>query len=157
MEITLLVIGKTNAKFLVEGVEEYCKRLKYYVPFTIEYLPDIRNTKKLSEMQQKEAEGVLFLSAFNNSDFVVLLDERGKEMTSVQYSAYLQKKMLSGLRRLVFVVGGPYGFSDAVYERANDKISFSKMTFSHEMIRVFFVEQLYRAMTILRGEPYHHE
>ncbi len=157
MDITLLVIGKTNSKYLVEGIEEYCRRLKYYVSFNIHYLPDIKNTKKMSEQQQKDAEGMQFLSVVNNSDYVVLLDERGKEMTSMQYSEYLQKKMLSGLRRLVFVVGGPYGFSNAIYERANDKISFSKMTFSHEMIRLFFVEQLYRGFTILNGEPYHHQ
>ena len=157
MEITLLVIGKTNSKYLIEGIEEYCKRLKHYIPFSIQYLPDIKNTKKLSEQQQKDAEGTQFLASLNNADFVILLDERGKEMTSVQYADFLQKKMLSGLRRLVFIVGGPYGFSDAVYSRANDKLSFSKMTFSHEMIRLFFVEQLYRGMTILRGEPYHHE
>lgn len=157
MEITLLVIGKTNSKYLIEGIEEYCKRLKHYIPFSIQYLPDIKNTKKLSEQQQKYAEGTQFLASLNNADFVILLDERGKEMTSVQYAEFLQKKMLSGLRRLVFIVGGPYGFSDAVYSRANDKLSFSKMTFSHEMIRLFFVEQLYRGMTILRGEPYHHE
>lgn len=157
MEITLLVIGKTNSKYLIEGIEEYCKRLKHYIPFSIQYLPDIKNTKKLSEQQQKDAEGTQFLASLNNADFVILLDERGKEMTSVQYAEFLQKKMLSGLRRLVFIVGGPYGFSDAVYSRANDKLSFSKMTFSHEMIRLFFVEQLYRGMTILRGEPYHHE
>ncbi len=157
MDITLLVIGKTNSKYLVEGIEEYCRRLKYYVSFNIHYLPDIKNTKKMSEQQQKDAEGMQFLSVVNNSDYVVLLDERGKEITSMQYSEYLQKKMLSGLRRLVFVVGGPYGFSNAIYERANDKISFSKMTFSHEMIRLFFVEQLYRGFTILNGEPYHHQ
>lgn len=157
MDITLLVIGKTNSKYLVEGIEEYCRRLKYYVSFNIHYLPDIKNTKKMSEQQQKDAEGMQFLTVVNNSDYVVLLDEKGKEMTSMQYSEYLQKKMLSGLRRLVFVVGGPYGFSNAIYERANDKISFSKMTFSHEMIRLFFVEQLYRGFTILNGEPYHHQ
>lgn len=157
MDITLLVIGKTNSEYIVKGVEEYCKRLKHYIPFCIHYLPDIKNTKKLSEQQQKEAEGEQFLSNLHNSDFVILLDERGKEMTSMQYADFLQKKMLSGLRRLVFVVGGPYGFSESVYKRANDKISFSKMTFSHEMIRLFFVEQLYRGMTILRSEPYHHD
>ena len=151
MEITLLVIGKTNSKYLIEGIEEYCKRLKHYIPFSIQYLPDIKNTKKLSEQQQKDAEGTQFLASLNNADFVILLDERGKEMTSVQYADFLQKKMLSGLRRLVFIVGGPYGFSDAVYSRANDKLSFSKMTFSHEMIRLFFVEQLYRGMSFLRG------
>lgn len=157
MDITLIVIGKTNARYLIDGIEEYIKRLKHYISFQIQYLPDIKNTKKLSEQQQKEAEGEAFISSLRQGDNVILLDEHGTEMTSMQFSDFLQKKMNSGLRRLVFIVGGPYGFSKAMYERADGKISFSKMTFSHEMIRLFFTEQVYRAMTILRGEPYHHE
>lgn len=157
MEIALLVIGKTNSKYLIEGIEEYCKRLKHYIPFSINYIPDIKNTKRLSSEQQKEAEGRLFMDYFNPSDVVILLDENGKEYTSIEFSNYLQKKMASGIRRLLFVVGGPYGFSKNVYDRADGKLSLSRMTFSHEMIRLFFVEQVYRAMTILKGEPYHHE
>ncbi len=157
MEITLLLIGKTASKYLQPGIDDYCKRLKHYVPFSVQYLPDIKNTKKMSEDQQKEAEGLQFLNFFNQSDCVILLDERGNEFTSMQFSDFLQKKMSSGLRRLIFVVGGPYGFAQSVYNRANGKISLSKMTFSHEMIRLFFIEQIYRAMTIMRGEPYHHE
>lgn len=157
MEITLIVIGKTNAKYLIEGLDEYTRRLKHYISYNINILPDIKNTKKLSEEQQKETEGKLILNALKPGDFIVLLDERGKEFSSMQFSDYLQRKMNSGLRRLVFVVGGPYGFSKDVYNKADEKLSLSKMTFSHEMIRLFFTEQIYRAMTIIRGEPYHHE
>ena len=157
MEISLIVIGKTNARYLQEGIEEYIKRLKHYIPYSITVLPDIKNTKKLTEEQQKEAEGKLMLDALKPGDCLVLLDERGKEFTSVAFADYLQRKMNAGLRRLVFVIGGPYGFSQSVYDRADEKISLSKMTFSHEMIRLFFTEQIYRAMTIQRGEPYHHQ
>ena len=157
MEISLIVIGKTNARYLQEGIDEYIKRLKHYIPYSITVLPDIKNTKKLTEEQQKEAEGKLMLDALKPGDFLVLLDERGKEFTSVAFADYLQRKMNAGLRRLVFVIGGPYGFSQSVYDRADEKISLSKMTFSHEMIRLFFTEQVYRAMTIQRGEPYHHQ
>ena len=157
MEISLIVIGKTNARYLQEGIEEYIKRLKHYIPYSITVLPDIKNTKKLTEEQQKEAEGKLMLNALKPGDCLVLLDERGKEFTSVAFADYLQRKMNAGLRRLVFVIGGPYGFSQSVYDRADEKISLSKMTFSHEMIRLFFTEQIYRAMTIQRGEPYHHQ
>ena len=157
MEISLIVIGKTNARYLQEGIEEYIKRLKHYIPYSITVLPDIKNTKKLTEEQQKEAEGKLMLDALKPGDCLVLLDERGKEFTSVAFADYLQRKMNAGLRRLVFVIGGPYGFSQSVYDRADEKISLSKMTFSHEMIRLFFTEQVYRAMTIQRGEPYHHQ
>ena len=157
MEITLIVIGKTNAKYLIEGLDEYTRRLKHYITYNINILPDIKNTKNLTEEQQKETEGKLILNALKPGDFLVLLDERGKEFSSMQFSDYLQRKMNSGLRRLVFVVGGPYGFSKDVYNKANEKLSLSKMTFSHEMIRLFFTEQIYRAMTIIRGEPYHHE
>ena len=157
MEISLIVIGKTNARYLQEGIDEYMKRLKHYIPYSITVLPDIKNTKKLTEEQQKEAEGKLMLNALKPGDCLVLLDERGKEFTSVAFADYLQRKMNAGLRRLVFVIGGPYGFSQSVYDRADEKISLSKMTFSHEMIRLFFTEQIYRAMTIQRGEPYHHQ
>lgn len=157
MEISLIVIGKTNARYLQEGIDEYIKRLKHYIPYSITVLPDIKNTKKLTEEQQKEAEGKLMLEALKPGDCLVLLDERGKEFTSVAFADYLQRKMNAGLRRLVFVIGGPYGFSQSVYDRADEKISLSKMTFSHEMIRLFFTEQIYRAMTIQRGEPYHHQ
>ncbi|MBO5748467.1 MAG: 23S rRNA (pseudouridine(1915)-N(3))-methyltransferase RlmH [Muribaculaceae bacterium] len=157
MEISLIVIGKTNARYLQEGIDEYIKRLKHYIPYSITVLPDIKNTKKLTEEQQKEAEGKLMLDALKPGDCLVLLDERGKEFTSVAFADYLQRKMNAGLRRLVFVIGGPYGFSQSVYDRADEKISLSKMTFSHEMIRLFFTEQVYRAMTIQRGEPYHHQ
>lgn len=157
MEITLIVIGKTNAKYLIEGLDEYTRRLKHYITYNINILPDIKNTKNLTEEQQKEIEGKLILNALKPGDFLVLLDERGKEFSSMQFSDYLQRKMNSGLRRLVFVVGGPYGFSKDVYNKADEKLSLSKMTFSHEMIRLFFTEQIYRAMTIIRGEPYHHE
>ena len=151
MKITLVVIGKTNGKFLIEGINEYTKRLSYYIPFNIDYLPDVKNNKKLSEDQQKTLEGNTILGALEKSDYVVLLDEHGKEFT------YIEKKMASVPKRLVFIVGGPYGFSQEVKERANEKISLSKMTFSHEMIRLIFTEQLYRAMTIMNNEPYHHE
>lgn len=157
MEISLIVIGKTNARYLQEGIDEYIKRLKHYIPYSITVLPDIKNTKKLTEEQQKEAEGKMMLDTLKPGDCLVLLDERGKEFTSVAFADYLQRKMNAGLRRLVFVIGGPYGFSQSVYDRADEKISLSKMTFSHEMIRLFFTEQIYRAMTIQRGEPYHHQ
>ena len=157
MKIELAVIGKTSIGYLKQGIDEYIKRLKHYVPFEIKYIDDIKNTKNISEDQQKRTEGAKILSLLDKSDFVVLLDEHGKEYTSMQYSSYIQKRMLSGVKIVVFVIGGPYGFSQEVYDRANDKISFSKMTFNHEMIRLIFTEQLYRAYTIINHEPYHHE
>lgn len=157
MKIELAVIGKTSIGYLKQGIDEYIKRLKHYVPFEIKYIDDIKNTKNISEDQQKRTEGAKILSLLDKSDFVVLLDEHGKEYTSIQYSSYIQKRMLSGAKKVVFVIGGPYGFSQEVYDRANDKISFSKMTFNHEMIRLVFTEQLYRAYTIINHEPYHHE
>ena len=157
MKIELAVIGKTSIGYLKQGIDEYIKRLKHYVPFEIKYIDDIKNTKHISEDQQKRTEGAKILSLLDKSDFVVLLDEHGKEYTSMQYSSYIQKRMLSGAKKVVFVIGGPYGFSQEVYDRANDKISFSKMTFNHEMIRLIFTEQLYRAYTIINHEPYHHE
>lgn len=157
MKIELAVIGKTSIGYLKQGIDEYIKRLKHYVPFEIKYIDDIKNTKNISEDQQKRTEGTKILSLLDKSDHVVLLDEHGKEYTSMQYSSYIQKRMLSGAKKVVFVIGGPYGFSQEVYDRANDKISFSKMTFNHEMIRLIFTEQLYRAYTIINHEPYHHE
>ena len=157
MKIELAVIGKTSIGYLKQGIDEYIKRLKHYVPFEIKYIDDIKNTKNISEDQQKRTEGAKILSLLDKSDYVVLLDEHGKEYTSIQYSSYIQKRMLSGAKKVVFVIGGPYGFSQEVYDRANDKISFSKMTFNHEMIRLIFTEQLYRAYTIINHEPYHHE
>lgn len=157
MKIELAVIGKTSIGYLKQGIDEYIKRLKHYVPFEIKYIDDIKNTKNISEDQQKRTEGAKILSLLDKSDFVVLLDEHGKEYTSIQYSSYIQKRMLSGAKKVVFVIGGPYGFSQEVYDRANDKISFSKMTFNHEMIRLIFTEQLYRTYTIINHEPYHHE
>lgn len=157
MKITLAVIGKTEVGFVRQGIEEYVKRLQHYVQFNIQYIGDIRNTRNLSEAQQKTAEGRSLLASLESSDYVVLLDEHGAERTSMEYSQWLQRRIASGSKRLVFVVGGPYGFSPEVYDRANEKISLSKMTFPHELVRLVFVEQLYRAFTILRHEPYHHE
>lgn len=157
MDILLLTIGKTTTSYIQTGIEEYCKRLKRYVPFSIKNLADVKNARKLTESQQKEEEGKLILGELSSSDHVVLLDERGDMLTSRGFSDFLQKGMLGGRKRMVFVVGGPYGFSPSVYSRANSLLSFSRMTFSHEMIRLFFTEQLYRAMTILKGEPYHHD
>ena len=156
MKITLLVTGKTSDARLVSLIDDYRERLKHYVPFELVVLPDLKNAKALSEEQVKAAEGEAMLRSFTPSMDVILLDEHGKEFRSVDYAEWLQKKMGAG-RDLTLVIGGPYGFSDAVYQRANGKISFSQMTFSHQMIRLMAIEQIYRAMTILRGEPYHHE
>ena len=157
MKIKLLTIGKTDDKNLQTLIESYQKRLKHYINFTIEIIPDIKNVKNLSEIQQKEKEGELILKKISNTDVLILLDEKGKEFRSLEFSKYLQKKMNSGIKQLVLVIGGPYGFSEAVYKKSSDKISLSKMTFSHQMIRLFVVEQIYRAFTILKNEPYHHE
>ena len=156
MKITLLVVGKTTDSHIEILVQEYQKRLSHYVPFAPQVIPELKNTKALTMEQQKQAEGELILRTITPATDLILLDEHGKEYRSIEFADYIQKRMSSG-RDVVFVVGGPYGFSDAVYQRANGKISLSKMTFSHQMVRLFFVEQLYRAMTILRGEPYHHE
>jgi len=157
MKIKLLAIGKTDNKHLIQLIEEYQNRLKHYIKFELEVIPDIKNVKNLSEVQQKEKEGALILSKIQNTDDLVLLDDKGKHFTSIEFSQYLQKKMNSGIKQLVLVIGGPYGFSDTVYKKAIAKISLSKMTFSHQMIRLFTVEQIYRAFTILKNEPYHHE
>lgn len=156
MKITLIVVGKTTDSHIEVLVQAYQKRLSYYIPFTMQVIPELKNTKSLSPEQQKRAEGEMILRVVSPTADVVLLDERGIAYRSIEFADYVQKKMSSG-RDLVFIVGGPYGFSDEVYLRANGKISLSKMTFSHQMVRLFFVEQLYRSMTILRGEPYHHE
>ena len=156
MRITLLTVGKTTDPRLASLIEDYRQRLTHYVPFEWVVLPDMKNAKALSEEQVKAAEGEMILRALTPSMDVVLLDEHGKEMRSVEYADWIQKKMSSG-RDLTLVIGGPYGFSPAVYERANGKLSISQMTFSHQMIRIMVIEQIYRAMTILRGEPYHHE
>lgn len=157
MQIKLIAIGKTDHPAIQRLLEEYSARLGFYVRFDLDIIPDLKNTKALSEKVQKEKEGELVLKKIQTSDELILLDERGKSFSSVEFSEFLQKKMNSGLRQLVFVIGGPYGFSEALYSRSNGKISISKMTFSHQMIRPFFVEQLYRAFTILKNEPYHHE
>ena len=157
MKIKLLAIGKTDNKHLIQLIEDYQNRLKHYIKFELEVIPDIKNVKNLSEVQQKEKEGALILSKLQNTDDLVLLDDKGKHFTSIEFSQYLQKKMNSGIKQLVLVIGGPYGFSDSVYKKAIAKISLSKMTFSHQMIRLFTIEQIYRAFTILKNEPYHHE
>src|SRR5690606_30520275 len=157
MTIKLIVVGKTDNKAIIALIEEYSKQLNFYIKFELEIIPDLKNTKSLSEVLQKEKEGELILKNVVSSDDLILLDERGKSYSSVEFSDYLQKKMNAGLKQLIFVIGGPYGFSDQVYARANGKLSISKMTFSHQMIRPFFIEQLYRGFTILRNEPYHHE
>ena len=157
MKIKLLTIGKTDDKNLQTLIEVYQNRLKHYINFKLEVIPDIKNAKNLSEPEQKEKEGELILKKLIPTDVLILLDEKGKEYRSVDFSKYLQKKMNSGIKQLVFVIGGPYGFSEEVYKKSTGKISLSKMTFSHQMIRLFVVEQLYRAFTILRNEPYHHE
>lgn len=157
MKVVLLTVGKTNEQYFVEAISDYQKRLKYYVPFEIVEIPELKNTKSMSEEVQKQKEGELIMKCLQEGDFVVLLDDKGRDFTSLQFAAYMEKRMAAGNKRAVFVVGGPYGFSSDVYGRADGKVSLSKMTFSHQMVRLIFVEQLYRAMTILRGEPYHHE
>lgn len=157
MNIKLIAVGKTDHKSLQLLIEEYQKRLSFYVKFDLEVLPDLKNVKNLSEQQQKEKEGELILSKIGPSDHMLLLDENGKSFSSIEFSNELQKKMNSGIKTLVFVIGGPYGFSTEVYHKAQGKIALSAMTFSHQMVRLFFIEQLYRAFTILRNEPYHHQ
>jgi 23S rRNA (pseudouridine1915-N3)-methyltransferase len=157
MNIRLIAIGKTDNKNLQSLIDEYQKRLSFYIKFDLEVIPDIKNVKNLSESQQKEKEGELILSKIGATDHLVLLDENGKNYSSVAFSEELQKKMNAGIKTLVFVIGGPYGFSEAVYAKAQVKISLSQMTFSHQMVRLFFIEQLYRGFTILRNEPYHHQ
>ncbi len=157
MKILLLAVGKITTPYINTGIENYLKRVGHYIPVDLQVIPDVKATKALTEEAQKQREGTAILAALQPGDVVVLLDERGREFTSREFSEYLDKKMIQGIKRLVFIVGGPYGFSPEMYARANEKISLSRMTFTHEMVRLFFIEQIYRAMTILRGEPYHHD
>ncbi|VXB99220.1 Ribosomal RNA large subunit methyltransferase H [Flavobacterium sp. 9AF] len=157
MNIKLLTIGKTDNKNLQALMDEYTKRLGFYVKFDLEIIPDIKNVKNLSEAQQKEKEGELILSKITATDHLILLDENGKTFSSVGFSEFLQKKMNAGIKTLIFVIGGPYGFSETVYKQAVGKVSLSEMTFSHQMVRLFVIEQIYRGFTILRNEPYHHQ
>ncbi len=156
MKTILLVIGKTVNKHFVSGINDYTERISHYMPFDIVTIPDLKNTKNITEEQQKIQEGELIIKQLQPSDTVVLLDEHGSEYRSIEFAKWLEQKRNTA-RRLIFIIGGPYGFSKSVYERANEKISLSKMTFSHQMIRLIFTEQVYRACTIIKGEPYHHE
>ena len=156
MKIKLIVLGKTNAKYLLVGEKEYEKRLSYYIKFEEIIIPDVKHAGKLSEGELKKKESQLILGKLENGDHVILLDDKGKSHSSIEFAHFLQQKMNSSLKSLVFVVGGAFGFSDEVYQRANSKVSLSKMTFSHQMIRLIFKEQLYRGFSILRGEKYHH-
>ncbi len=156
MTIKLICIGKTDNTALQSLIQEYATRLGFYIKFEMELIPDLKNAKNLSEAQQKQKEGDLILAKINISDILIILDEHGKQLDSVSFANYLQKHMNSGIKNLVFVIGGPYGFSEAVYAKASGKLSLSKMTFSHQMVRLFFIEQLYRSFTILKNEPYHH-
>jgi len=157
MNIRLLAIGKTDNKSLQMLIEDYSKRLSFYIKFDLEIIPDIKNAKNLSEAQQKEKEGELILAKLSPTEQLILLDENGIVFSSVEFSKYLQKKMNTGIKTLVFVIGGPYGFSEEVYKKSRGKISLSAMTFSHQMVRIFVIEQLYRGYTILKNEPYHHQ
>ena len=157
MNFELIVIGKTDSVEVARLVEEYKGRVDHYVRFAITTIPDVRNTRSLSEAQQKRAEGEAILRLLQPSDHVVLMDERGREYTSEEWAAWMQKRMAAGSKRLVFVIGGPYGFSQEVYDRADGLVALSKMTFSHQIVRAIFAEQLYRALTIINNEPYHHK
>ena len=157
MKISLLTVGKTDVKWVREGLETYVSRLSHYVPFSLEEIPELRNASALSREQIREKEGELILKRLKDTDEVILLDEHGREFRSVEWAAFLGEKLSRSSRDLVFVVGGAYGFSEKVYERAASRLSLSKMTFSHQMVRTIFAEQLYRAFTIIKGEPYHHE
>ena len=157
MKITLLVIGKTEEKWLIEGINNYLNRLKHYTSFELKVIPELKNTKSLSQAQQKKAEADLISKQLKNTDYVLLLDEHGKSYTSVGFATFIEKLQINSTSTLVMIVGGPYGFEESLHQRANGKIALSAMTFSHQMVRLIFVEQLYRAYTILKGEPYHHE
>lgn len=157
MKGVLIVVGKTTDKRFEAITQEYIERIRHYIPFTVEVIPELKNTKGLSQDEQKKREGELIQKNLQPGDYVVLLDEHGIERSSMDFASWMQKKMAAGPKRLVFIVGGPYGFSDAIHQKGNEEISLSRMTLSHQMIRMFFVEQIYRAMTILNGEPYHHE
>lgn len=156
MRLCLLLLGKTTDSFVKEGILSYQKRIEHYVPFEIKVLSDIKNTRNMPMAEQMKKEGELLLNSFKEDDEIILLDEKGKERNSIDFAKYLNEKMLYSNKRMVFVVGGPYGFSKEVYQKAHGKISLSAMTFSHQLVRVVFLEQLYRAMTIIKGEPYHH-
>ncbi len=157
MKTTLLVVGKTVEKHYITAINDYLQRTQHYISFEMEVIPELKNTRNLSAEQQKEKEGELICKALQPGDVVVLLDEHGKEMRSIEFARWMEKKLTHVNKRLVFIIGGPYGFSQKVYDTAQEKLSLSKMTFSHQMIRLIFVEQLYRAMSILHGGPYHHE
>ena len=157
MNIKLLAIGKTDNKALQTLIDDYTKRLSFYIKFDLEIIPDVKNVKNLSEIQQKEKEGELILSKISSTDQLILLDENGTTFSSIGFSDYLQKKMNAGIKTLAFVIAGPYGFSDELYKKAKGKISLSEMTFSHQMVRLFVIEQMYRGFTILKNEPYHHQ
>jgi 23S rRNA (pseudouridine1915-N3)-methyltransferase len=157
MKIYLILVGKTNSNTFQGIIDDYSERIKHYTPFEVTVIPELKNTKSLSQEQQKKMEGDLILKLLQDSDYVVLLDEHGKELRSIEFATWMSKKQQSVSRRLVFIIGGPYGFSPDIYGRANEKLSLSKMTFSHQMVRMIFVEQLYRAFTIIKGEQYHHE
>lgn len=156
MKITLLLVGKTNSRLYSEGIEDYAGRISHYIPFNIKVIPELKNSKSLSEKQQKEKEGELILKSIDDKSHVVLLDEHGKELRSIEFASWIENRQHT-TRQLTFVVGGPYGFSQAVYDRADGKLSLSRMTLSHQMVRLVFAEQIYRACTIMRNEPYHHE
>jgi 23S rRNA (pseudouridine1915-N3)-methyltransferase len=156
MKITFLTVGKTEDAYLKDGIEKYIKRLKHYTKLVIVEIDELKNTKALSQEQQKAKEAELILKKITSTDHVILLDEKGMELSSQQFAGYIDKKAVGAITSLVFIVGGPYGFDASVYARANDKLSLSAMTFSHQMVRLFFIEQLYRAYTIIKGEPYHH-
>jgi 23S rRNA (pseudouridine1915-N3)-methyltransferase len=156
MKITLIAVGKTEDKYLIEGIDKYLNRLKHYINFNVLIIPDIKNTKNLTEAQQKSKEAELIAKQINPTDVIILLDEKGKKHSSVSFANYLNKQMIGSVQHLIFIIGGPYGFDETLYKRANTSISLSDMTFSHQMVRLFFVEQLYRAFSILKNEPYHH-
>lgn len=156
MKTLLIFTGKTTDKNIAAGIDDYVGRISHYMPFDIATIPELKNTKSLTQYQQKDKEGEMILKQVQPSDFVVLLDEHGKEYRSVDFAAWMQQKQQTA-KRLVLVIGGPYGFSDAVFKRADEKVSLSKMTFSHQMVRLIITEQIYRACTIIKGEPYHHE
>ena len=157
MKINLVLVGKTTSKTFQAIIDDYSERVTHYTPFDVTIIPELKNTKALSQEQQKQMEGESILRQLQESDYVVLLDEHGKEQRSIEFATWMGKKQQTVSRRLVFIIGGPYGFSQDVYGRANEKLSLSKMTFSHQMVRMIFIEQLYRAFTILKGEHYHHE
>ena len=157
MKILLLTIGNTDTKYIKEGIDDYIKRLSFYIPFETRVIPDLKNRNALSVDLQKEKEGQLIMNQVQTGDYLILLDERGTEFTSVEFSKWIEKRMIAGIRQIVFIIGGPYGFSKLIYQRSDFKISLSQLTFSHQMVRLIFVEQVYRAMTIIKNEPYHHE